>query len=339
MLSIPRDLWVSIPDYGVYDRINTAHFRGDGDQYPGGGGPALAMNTVQHNFGRPVDYYASLNFQAFTGVIDQIGCIPITVSETINDEKYPDGANGYDPFYIEAGNYCLEGETLLKYARTRATYGGDFDRAARQQQVIYAIRDHVLSTDQLPLLIARAPELYGTVADGVRTNLSLPQMIALARLVAEIPNGNICSAVITGEYVELETLSDGSQVLIPDRDKVRSLVNQVFDGEGECAAGTLSLADQALSEGATISILNGTRQEGLATATRDIITGGGLSVAFIGNAERFDYTQTQILSYTGKTATAQYIASLLGLPPSSVISSRDGTEYDILVILGEDYLP
>jgi LCP family protein required for cell wall assembly len=147
MISFPRDLWVEIPNYGgVYDRINTAHFRGDADNYPGGGGPALAMETVRHNFGVPVDYFASVNFYAFIQIIDRLDCVPITVPETIDDPDYPAAEGfGYDPFHIEAGEHCMGGETLLKYARTRATFGSDFDRASRQQQVILAIRDHVLA--------------------------------------------------------------------------------------------------------------------------------------------------------------------------------------------------
>src|SRR5258706_15073181 len=64
MLSLPRDLWVEIPDYNVYDRINTAHFRGDADDYPGGGGPALAMKTAQNFLGLQIDHFAVVNFYA-----------------------------------------------------------------------------------------------------------------------------------------------------------------------------------------------------------------------------------------------------------------------------------
>src|SRR5690606_30243945 len=160
------------------DRINTANFRGDADQYPGGGGPALAMKTVQQNLGVEVNYFATINFNGFLSVVDQLGCVPIEVPETIDDPDYPamDGP-GYDPFYIEAGSHCLDSHTLLKYARTRATFGGDFDRAQRQQDVLHAIRDHVLSTNQLPNLIANAPQMYSTLEDSVNTNLTEGQII------------------------------------------------------------------------------------------------------------------------------------------------------------------
>jgi LCP family protein required for cell wall assembly len=348
MLSLPRDLWVEIPDYGgVYDRINTAHFRGDADQYPGGGGPALAMKTVQYNFGVPVDYYASINFYAFVQVVDRLGCIPISVPETIDDPDYPAAeGSGYDPFYIEAGNHCMGGETLLKYARTRATFGSDFDRAARQQQVLLAIRDHVLSTGDLPNLIAQAPDIYSDVQSGVNTNLSLEQIIGLAQLTSGIPEENICHAVISGEYIEdLVTMDDGSQVIIWDRTKVRELISDIFSGTGQCAPGAPDqaaadgLQQQAQAENARISIVNGTNQEGLATETSTILGASGLDVASVGNADRFDYEQTIVYNYHGKDSTAQFIAQLLGLPETAIQTAEPTTElYDIQVVIGADYL-
>ena len=72
MLSIPRDLWVPIPGYDLEGKINTAHFVGDAQGYPGGG-PALAMATLQYNFGIPVQHYVRLNFSGFERLIDLIG--------------------------------------------------------------------------------------------------------------------------------------------------------------------------------------------------------------------------------------------------------------------------
>lgn len=342
MLSIPRDLWVEIPDYGVYDRINTAHFRGDADHYPGGGGPALAVKTVQQNFGFTIHYYAVVNFRAFVSIVDRLGCIPITVPETINDPTYPASIGyGYDPFYIEAGDYCMSGETLLKYARTRATFGGDFDRARRQQQVLYAIRDHVLSTNQLPHLIAQAPEIYATLQDSVRTNLTEGEIIALMRAAASVPENRICSAVISGEYMErLETLPDGSQVVIPNHSAIRQLVLDMLTNTGRCNPAAHDYQAEALAEHAAISVLNGTRVEGRASQTAEILTALGLNVISVGNADRFDYANTVIYNYTGKDATAHYLAAVLHVPESAIVATTGPSGlYDIEVILGADYTP
>ena len=130
MLSIPRDLWVSIPSYSE-GRINTAHFLGDRDDYPGGG-PALAKKTVQYALGIPIHYYVRINFEGFEKLVDAIGGISIDVKEAIHDEEYPDGNYGYMTVDIPAGPQHMDGKTALQYARVRHG-GSDFLRAKRQQ--------------------------------------------------------------------------------------------------------------------------------------------------------------------------------------------------------------
>ncbi|MBM2849166.1 MAG: hypothetical protein HW418_2108, partial [Anaerolineales bacterium] len=107
MLSIPRDLWVEVPGYDT-NTINTANFTGDAQQYPGGG-PALAVKTVEHNLGVTVNYYVRLDFTAFETLVDALGGIEIDVEAEINDPWYPDGAYGYEPFYLAAGRQHLNG--------------------------------------------------------------------------------------------------------------------------------------------------------------------------------------------------------------------------------------
>jgi hypothetical protein len=233
----------------------------------------------------------------------------------------------------------MDSETLLKYARTRATFGSDFDRATRQQQVIFAVRDKVLSGGELPNLIAQAPEIYSTVQEGTKTNLTLEQIVQLARLAQDIPKENICSAVINGSYIEsLQTLPDNSQVLIPDWEKVHTLVQDVANGTGICTPGGEDLAAESAAEQATVSIINGTQQEGLASETKTSLDALGINVASVGNADSFDYDHTIITSYKGKTATARYLAQLLGVPETAIVNSPDpNAEFDIVVILGADY--
>jgi hypothetical protein len=233
----------------------------------------------------------------------------------------------------------MGGETLLKYARTRATFGGDFDRARRQQQVLYAIRQHILSTGALPNLLAQAPDIYATLQENISTNLTEGQIIELVRLAADVPDENICSAVINGEYIEqLETLTDGSQVVIPDRAKIRQLILDLYNGTGPCDPATRDLEPEAMAENASIGVMNGTTREGLATETADKLTSLGLTVSAVSNADRFDYDQTQILNYGGKSATAAYLALVLNVPPSAVVTPDNGSSLeDIVVILGADY--
>ena len=81
----------------------------------------------------------------------------------------------------------MDGATALAYARDRHTGGGDYDRAARQQQVVDAVRARILNFNMLPSLITKAPRLYADLSKGVHTNLSLDQIIQLALYGAQIP--------------------------------------------------------------------------------------------------------------------------------------------------------
>ncbi|MDO9302688.1 MAG: LCP family protein, partial [Anaerolineales bacterium] len=81
MLSIPRDLWVNIPGYG-YSRINTAYASGEANKLPGGGA-GLAMKTVEQVLGVPVHYYAQVDFNTFTEIVNRLGCITIIPEETL----------------------------------------------------------------------------------------------------------------------------------------------------------------------------------------------------------------------------------------------------------------
>jgi LCP family protein required for cell wall assembly len=336
MLSIPRDLWVPIPGYEEA-RINQAHFLGEVYDYPGGG-PALAVKTTQYNLGVHIHHYARVNFSAFEEMIDLIGGIEICVEEEIDDPLYPDGAYGYDPLYIAAGCQTLDGEMALKYARTRHSAGGDFDRAERQQQVLMAVFDKVTQLDMLPQVAPRAPELWKTMQGSVVTDLTLDQIIALARLASEVDAENIRYGVIDENYTQFWTTPDGQQVLVPLRDNMRELRDYIFTSEIPVSQDEDDPAARLAAEAATIEVLNGTTIVGLAGRTAEYLQQQGFQVARTDNADRSDYTDSLIIVYTGKNYTAQYLVGLLNLPPTAVVQGPNpSAEYDISIILGTDY--
>ena len=147
MISLPRDLFVPIPGFDYSGKINTAFFVGEVKHYPGGGG-ALAKKTVGEFLGYPIDYYVKVNFDGFVQAVHAIGGIDVNVPKTINDDQYPTIDYGYTTFHIDAGPQHLDGETALKYARTRHS-DNDFQRDRRQQQVLLAIKDQVVKNGLL----------------------------------------------------------------------------------------------------------------------------------------------------------------------------------------------
>lgn len=225
ILSIPRDLYVQIPGYSKAQRINTALPLGE--QQRAGYGPTLAMQTVQANIGMPIHDYVIADFNALVRLVDAIGGIDVQVAAPIADYDFPDAGYGYDPLILAAGLQHLDGYTAQKYARTR--HGdSDFDRARRQQQVIFAIRDRVLSTEALPSLIIQAPSLYGSVSQNVDTSLTLDQMIRLALWLKDLPGESIKTGVMDQHYVSDYTTEDGAQVLVPYSAALPTLLTQVF---------------------------------------------------------------------------------------------------------------
>ena len=197
-LSIPRDLWVSIPALRTEGKINTAHFYGDVEEYPGGG-PALAQATVQATLNVPMQYYVRVNFTAFEKLIDLIGGIDVDVPYPIDDPLYPDSGYGYEPLYIPAGRIHMDGRLALKYARTRHDAMGDFDRMRRQQQVMLAVRDKLVQGDRLVQLLTQAGPILQTLGESIKTNLTLEQIIQLAQLGAQIDPSRIQLKTVTPE--------------------------------------------------------------------------------------------------------------------------------------------
>ncbi len=336
LLSIPRDLWVDIPDFWA-DRINQANYLGETYEYPGGG-PALAMRTVENLLGVPIDYYVAVNFDAFIEAIDLVGGIEIDVPEAIDDPDYPDRCYGYDPFQIEAGKQRLNGEQALKYARTRATLGGDVDRATRQQAVMLATRDQVMQLNKLPQLIAQAPQLWLTFQKNVRTNLTPDEAIQLALLAQEIPRENINTAVIDYDYVFPETTQDGRQVLVPVRENIRELRDQIFTPPAVPTPSIKNLPALAAQESARVAVYNGTAVFGLAGETQAYLEENGVNVTEVGNADSAAYTTSQIITYGDFPNTAQYLTQLMHIPPLNISTAQnpDG-DFDVLVIIGNDW--
>ena len=347
LLSIPRDLWVPIrhPRHPE-DRINTAHYWGEVEKYPGGG-PALAKDTVQYNFGVPVHYYARLNFTGFEQIIDRIGGIEIDVPYTIHDTLYPGPDYSYTTFHIDAGRHHMNGETALKYARTRQGGGdGDFTRMSRQQDVILAIRDRVLSLPNLPQLIPQLPQLYRDMGDSLETDLPASMMFALAKWGQQIQRDSIRMETIDRRMTYGMRTADGREVLVYDREKARPIIDALFTGPTpEATAAGTSQAETLEAEGARVALYNGTSTTGLAATVASFLTLQGIDVITVDNADHFEYASTTINVHQNKPATVGWLTNWLidvGIPEPAVESTLPGPgsqegDADISIVIGADF--
>ncbi|MFN5059805.1 MAG: LCP family protein [Chloroflexota bacterium] len=136
LLSLPRDLMVDIPGYGVA-RINAAHVYGD--LYRSlGSGMSLATKTVSNVVGVPIDYTVVIDFQGFISAIDALGGVPVSVPTALYDANFPTMEYGVKEVSFAPGQNTMDGYTALVYSRIRHP-DNDFERMMRQQAVLKGI--------------------------------------------------------------------------------------------------------------------------------------------------------------------------------------------------------
>jgi LCP family protein required for cell wall assembly len=206
-VSIPRDLWVSIPGHGE-GRVNSAYR--SGELAKAGSGQELAKRTVAAALGTHVDRYVLVDMKGLRQVVDRIGGVDIDVSERIVDEAFPTDDYGTRRLVIPAGRQHMDGETALAYSRTRHQ-DNDFGRMARQQQVIAAIRAKLSS----PELLTQLPSLWSAVSAAVQTDLSASEFVLLGSTARELSDDKMKKLVIGPELATPLTGADGASLLQP----------------------------------------------------------------------------------------------------------------------------
>ncbi len=221
MLSIPRDLWVNIPGHGQ-ERINAVDYMGE-TSLGQGGGPKLLAATIKQNLGIAVDAYMRINFEGLERIIDALGGITIDSDRAMDEWFWDDTApNGVSHMVVVKGPQHMDGHLALQYARAR--HGtSDFDRSRRQQQVLLAIRQAALRPEVLP----RIPSLLSALADTVETNLQVNQVLPLIGLALRIKPGNYREQVFDGTMVRDWVTPDGAQVLLPNRERINQVWQQL----------------------------------------------------------------------------------------------------------------
>ncbi len=323
MLSIPRDLWVPIPEIGGPSdgRINSAYGYGEINNIPGGG-PAMAKAVIKYNFGIQVDYFAEVQFTGFQKIVDTLGGINVNVPKPLVDNQFPTVDNGLARILIFGGIQHMNGVTALEYARSRHQ-DSDLGRNKRQQQVLLAIKERGLDIFNT---LSNIDALMGNLSDSIRTDLSPSQIISLIELAPSIAGGNITQAGIDGDKVTDTIMPDtGADVLMPNWDKIRPLVTQLFGG------------NSVVLEAARVKILNGTKTAGLATRTAQLLSGKGFKVVGTDNANDSAHPTTTIIDYANKSFTDSELVKALGLDSGAVQHATNGPpDADIVVTLGDD---
>jgi len=174
IMSVPRDLRVSIPGYAGYQKINAAYSLG---------GPKLSIQTVEQNLGVSINHYVNVGFQGFFQIVQHLGGLYTQV-----DRRYYNPAgDGYSPIDLQPGYQILNGNQALEFARFRHT-DTDIVRAARQQQIIIDLKRQASEK----LGITDVPLLLNTIAGSVETDVhSLSELINIGQFLIGLPHGRI----------------------------------------------------------------------------------------------------------------------------------------------------
>jgi len=343
MLALPGNLWVNIPGYDPYF-LNTAYWIGEQAGTPGGG-PGLAMKTVERLSGLRVDYYVEVDFYAFERLIDDIGGIEVEVPGKI--DLNPLGKDKH--VVLKPGVQVLSGNLALAYVRAPNPIDSVFDRMQRQQQVMVGIRNRILQKELLPSLIEKAPTLLKEIANGIHTNLSLAQAIQIVGLASQIPEPQIKRGLIGVDQVIVHSFPNGDTLLQPipwDKEhpldknhpaSIRQLSDELFNPYAPITpAATNPLFDLVKIEAAPVSVFNGSATPGLASRTVQYLQSKGVNVADIGNADKH-YDKTILIDFTGNPNTLRYFLDVLNITPEQIYQSYDPNNLmGIAVFLGDD---
>jgi len=339
MLSIPRDMWVNIPDFG-YNRINTAYSLGESWKLPGGG-PGLAVRTVEDFLGIPITYYAQVDFHVFEKVIDEIGGIVVTPEQDVTIDRIGDGDI---PITLKAGEtVSIPGDLALAYARARKTKDGDIDRAKRQQQVIMAVLDRFFHpvVDIAPAIV----RLYNDLSSGVNTNMTIDDLVRLLILLfnhqddLEIQKGVIDFTMAVPITLSLPDNGGTADVLKPIPDKIRILRDQMFETGGAIAPlAEGDLNTKVVNEAARISVFSSVGDNGIVNRTSEFFNSKGLNTISAGNSSDGAY-KTIVIDHTGNPYTLQFLLETMNLDNSQIRFVLDfNAASDVEIHIGYDWV-
>jgi LCP family protein required for cell wall assembly len=352
LVSLPRDLVAPVSDWQKINSINA--YAEQKEPNSGGRATAAAMSQLLQ---MPINYYIKVDFNGFAQIIDELGGVTVNVENTLDDYEYPidgqeDNPNYYARFerlHIDKGWQTMSGALALKYVRSRhaaGPEGSDFARARRQQLVLEAVKDKLLSTKTLlnPVVVTK---LINELNKNIATNLNVWEMLRLWNLLKDVDRTAISNKVLSDAPDGLLVSGrgeDGAYILTPrsgNFSEVRNLVQNIF------TLNAPILADErpaTITDHANVLVLNGTWVTGLAGKTAVVLEQYKFNILKTGNAPERNYAQTTVYDLTlgAKPASLSVLKKATGayqsfsLPAWLADYQTVSSTPDFLLILGTD---
>lgn len=358
LLSLPRDLYFLETENMGKGRINSLYRDYKGYLMQQGmaehDASHMAMNELAAEIGRSLNIQIhrvlKVDFIGFVQAVDAIDGVDIEVPESIIDTEYPGPNYTYETFQIAAGPQHLDGETALKYARSRHSTS-DFDRSARQQQILQAIGDKMQS-DGILTKPKQIMDLIGILQEHIETTLQTREMITLAQVGKNLDRSKLLTAQLNSQNGLYGSLSDAGGLLYnPPRDQFGgasvllpvSLPEFPVTWKQLRAFVELFMHERtAHAEKAAIIIQNAGAAPGSARRIGGELIRYAFTVAEIENAEE-DVPISRIVA-AENSETALLLANLLGMEwmktPALPVSDEEAMAVGaspVTILLGEDY--
>ena len=333
LLSIPRDLYVNIPETNFNTKINAIKLFGDKSKDKNG--MELLSSVVENVSGLEIHYFVQLDFQGFIKVIDDLNGIDVYLENDISDPNYPNFNNGYDPFYIEKGFHHLDGSTALKVARSRHSKMGDFDRIIRQQTIIKATKQKIFEKyEKYDVILFN--KMLSSLGDNLKTNLRLKELPRFYQITKEIKSHKITADVIdTQKYLNRTYVGMGYTLQAKDDsyEKIKQLSADMFDLE-------ISEERKELieTESANIEIQNGTDSLDLANKVAFDLEEFGYRIINSTNISEPDFSGVMIYdnSKNEKPNTLDFLKEKFNAIIEESISDNF-EKADFVIVLGKGF--
>lgn len=248
LLSVPRDLYVDIPDHG-YGKINEVYQDGEQDRFSeagyADGGMGLLEKVIAQRFDVTPHYYALVNYGALREAVDAVGGITVNIESTDSRGLYDpsrDLTTGQPLVDLTNGQHTLNGQAALNLARARGqaygSYGygrSDFTRTENQQKILVALKDKAGSAGTLSNPV-KVGKLFDSMGNNVKTDMKLAEVKRLYDLTKKVPNADITSATLNnGKDIQLlqsYTNRYGQSTLVPsagidDYSEIQAYINEL----------------------------------------------------------------------------------------------------------------
>jgi len=343
MLSIPRDLYIM----DRQQRINSVYDTESRKYKSSKKGLQKLEKIVEEITGTKLQYYVKVDFNGFIKIIDSIGGVDIMVEHKIYDPYYPKGETIYfETFKLDAGQQVLNGKIALKYARSRKTTS-DFDRAKRQQKLLFAIKEKAMSLNILTDA-GKLGDIYNSIDESIETDMALAEIIELGKLGQDFQKDDIIPLVLNDDptscggllYTPVRDYFSGASVLLQagnNYDYIHFFTSTVLPN-------IKTVADPKNE----VQILNGTKTPGLAYEGLSLLSRFCINVVYYGNTKERPIKESTIYYSPDKEGNPPKILETIKtlMPklktkagiPEEYLKNEKRKNSNIVIELGNDYL-